>query len=41
MKLRCIFLSLDLNSINVPPLKSTPKLSPLKNKNKIEIITNT
>ena len=34
-----IFLSLDLSSIKVPPLKSTPKLSPLKNNNRTDAIT--
>ena len=34
-----IFLSSDLNSIRVPPLKSTPKLRPLKNNNRMDIIT--
>ena len=34
-----ILLSLDLNSIKVPPLKSTPKLSPLKNNNKTDTTT--
>jgi len=34
-----IFLSLDLSSIKVPPLKSTPKLSPLKNNNRTDATT--
>ena len=34
-----ILLSEDLNSIKVPPLKSIPKLRPLKTNNKIEETT--
>ena len=32
-------LSVILNSIIVPPLKSTPKLSPLNSKSKIDKVT--
>ena len=35
-----ICLSVALNSIKVPPLKSTPKFRPLKNRKNIEINTN-
>ena len=38
-KVISICLSLVLNSINVPPLKSTPKLSPLTNKSRTEPVT--
>ena len=34
-----VCLSLSLNSIKVPPLKSTPKLSPLNIKSIMELIT--
>jgi hypothetical protein len=35
-----IFSSVDLSSIKVPPLKSIPKLRPLKIKKNNEITTN-
>ena len=34
-----IFESVDLSSINVPPLKSIPKFNPLNTKNNREITT--